>query len=122
MSKEEEYKILVVDDEEEICLLTKSFLSKRGYKVFTAGTEAEVLNIVNKEHPQLVLLDVRLKEVSGIDVLSKIKQVDNNSKVIMVTALDDEESISKAKSQGANEYITKPFTPDYLNELIEKIR
>ena len=114
----ETIKILVVDDEEEICALTRSFLVKRGYAVFTANNIAGAVDLVKKEGPKLVLLDVRLGDESGMDALQKIKEIDKNIKVIMVTALGDEESIRQAKSLGADDYITKPFTAAYLNDLI----
>ena len=111
-------KILVVDDEQEICEVTRSFLKKRNFCTFGATTEEEAINIVRKERPHIILLDVRLGEESGMDVLRKIKEIDNNVKVIMVTALVDEENIRQAKSLGADDYIAKPFTASYLNELI----
>lgn len=111
-------KILVVDDEKEICDLTKNFLVKRGYSVFTATNLAEAVELVKKELPKLVLLDVRLGNESGMDVLRKIKEFNKDVKVIMVTALGDEESIKQAKVLGADDYIAKPFTATYLNDLI----
>lgn len=114
----EAVKILVIDDEEEICALTRSFLVKRGYTVFTAETIAGAVDLVKKESPKLALLDVRLGDESGMDALRKIKEISKDIKVIMVTALGDEESIRQAKSLGADDYITKPFTAAYLNDLI----
>lgn len=111
-------KILVVDDEAEICEITRSFLRKKNYCTLGATRADEAIKIIRQEHPHLVLLDVRLGNESGMDVLRQIKEIDNNIKVIMVTALDDEESIDEAKSLGADDYIAKPFTASYLNELI----
>lgn len=110
--------ILVVDDEAEICAVTKSFLTKKNYDVITATDEPSALQAVESMHPGLILLDVRLGSVSGIDVLRKIKEINKDVKVIMVTALDDEESIQQAKSLGADDYITKPFTSDCLTKII----
>jgi len=118
----ETVKILVVDDEEEICALTKSFLGKRNYNVLTASNEKEALETIKKEHPQLVLLDILLGSTSGLDLLPKIKELDKNIKVVMLTAVEDEETILKAKSQGADDYISKPFTASFLDNLtVEKI-
>ncbi|MBM3245928.1 MAG: response regulator [Candidatus Omnitrophica bacterium] len=114
----EKIAILVVDDEKEICRLTQSFLAKRDYAVFTATDGAAAVELTKKERPRLVLLDVRLDNESGMEVLRRIKEVDKNIKVIMVTALDDEESIRQAKSLGADDYIAKPFTAAYLNDLL----
>lgn len=111
-------KILVVDDEEEICEITRSFLRKKNYCTLAATSGQEAIETVKKEKPNLVLLDVRLGSDSGMDVLQKIKEIDKDVKVIMVTALDDEDSIRQAKSLGADDYIAKPFTAAYLNDLI----
>jgi two-component system response regulator AtoC len=61
---------------------------------------------------------VRLGDASGMDVLQKIKEIDKDIKVIMVTALSDEESTREAESKGADGYIVKPFTAGYLDEII----
>jgi DNA-binding response OmpR family regulator len=111
-------KILIVDDERQICDLTKSLLGRRNYVCFSADAPAEAVELVKKEHPDLVLLDVRLGEISGLEVLAKIKELDSKIKVIMVTGLGDEVTVSEAKSLGADDYITKPFTADYLCNLI----
>jgi len=111
-------KILVVDDEKEICELTKSFLSRRNYETFTATNAQEAIGLTQKEQPQLVFLDLRLGSESGMDVLRKIKEINGNIRVIMITALDDEASIRQARSLGADDYITKPFTTKYLNDFI----
>jgi len=111
-------KILIVDDEEEICNITRSFLAKRDYTIFTATTGDDAINVVKKEQPHLMLLDVRLGSDSGLDILGKVKAIDKNIKVIMVTALDDEATIREAKTLGADDYIAKPFTAAYLNDFI----
>lgn len=114
----EKTRILVVDDEEEICQLTSRFLAKRDYQIFTATTLKEAIELVKKERPHLILLDVRLGSESGMDILRKAKEIDTNTKVIMVTALDDDETIRQAKALGADDYISKPFTAAYLNDFI----
>jgi len=111
-------KILVVDDEKEICELTKSFLARRNYETFTATNSQEAIGLTQKEQPQVVLLDIRLGSESGMDVLRKIKEINGSIRVIMITALDDEASIRQARSLGADDYITKPFTTKYLNDFI----
>ncbi len=113
-------KILIVDDEKDIREITQHFLQKRNYSAFIAANEAEAINLVKSEHPQLILLDLRLGSESGIDILRKIKGIDSNNKVIMVTGLGDEESSQQAKELGVNEFITKPFTAEYLHQLIVK--
>lgn len=111
-------KVLVVDDEEEICSLTCSFLAKRNFDAFSATNKDRALELVKSQRPALMLLDVRLGDDSGMDVLQKVKEIDKDIKVIMVTALGDEASIRQAKSMGADDYISKPFTAAFLNDLL----
>lgn len=116
-------RILVVDDEPDICETTKNFLTRRGHEVFTALTKEEALLQIKNKHPQIILLDIRLKEASGIDILKEAKQIDKDVKVVMVTALDDEQNMKQAKAWGADDYIAKPFTAAYLNDvLIQKLK
>ena len=113
-------KILVVDDEKDVCEVTRNFLEKRNYEAFVATTQEEAIAVIRNKHPHIVLLDVRLGSDSGIEVLRKAREFDQDTKFIMVTALDDEESVIQAKSLGADEYITKPFTAGFLNDLIAR--
>ncbi|MFA4842411.1 MAG: response regulator [Candidatus Omnitrophota bacterium] len=114
----EKTRILVVDDEQEICDVTRNFLAKRDYEVFTALNVQQAIDSLQKDKPHILLLDVRLGSESGMDILRKAKELDKNTKVIMVTALDDEETIRQSKSLGADDYITKPFTVDFLRDFV----
>ena len=115
-------KILVVDDEQEVLDVTCGFLRKKNYCTLGATTSNEAIEVLKKEEPQIVLLDVRLGNDSGLDVLQKIKDFNRSIKVIMVTALNDEASIWQAKTLGADDYIAKPFTStDLENLLLKKI-
>lgn len=116
-------KILVVDDEAEICAVTKSFLTKKNYSVMTAEDEPSAVQAVREWRPCLILLDLRLGSTSGIELLRKIKEIDKGLKVIMITGLGDEESIRQANSLGADGFVEKPFTADYLTKIIaEKLQ
>lgn len=115
-------RILVVDDEEDVRNVTRNFFTKRGYDVYTAKDEKSALEIVDMEHPHIILLDIGLGPESGtgFDILRKIRENDANKhiKIIMVTAWEDAESIQKARSLGADDYVSKPFTTDFLNNII----
>ena len=113
-------KILVVDDERDICDFVKNFFGERGYEVLTAASGDEALALAKSESPELVLLDVRMKGMDGIAALKHIKDHDRNMKVIMVTALDDQERMDEAKRLGACDYITKPLALDYLEQAVER--
>ncbi len=121
-NKPEKTKILVVDDDEKVCTLIKAFLTKHNYEVLTAFNSMQALETVQKEKPPLVLLDIRLGNESGLDIRPRIKAVSPKTDVIMVTAVQEEDSIRKAKTLGADSYITKPFTAAYLTDmLLQKI-
>jgi DNA-binding response OmpR family regulator len=111
-------KILVVDDDEDICELTRSFLRKRKYCTLAATSAEEAVRVAREDKPHLVLLDVRLGPDSGLDVLRRIKEIDRRIKVIMVSALNDDYSVNQAKSLGAEDFITKPFTVSQLDKVV----
>ena len=113
-------KILVVDDEHDICDFVKSFFSDRGYQVLTALNGDEAISIVKKEKPELVLLDIKMKGMDGIAVLKHIKDIDKSMIVIMVTALEDQDKMNEAYRLGAADYIAKPLVLDHLEETVNK--
>ena len=111
-------RMLVVDDELRICDFLKGFFSAKGYEVFSATSGEEAITQVPNLRPHIVLLDVRMPGLSGLDTLSRIKAINPELKVIMVTALDDDTLMAEAKSRGAADYITKPFSFDYLEGVV----
>lgn len=111
-------KILVIEDEEEARQVITSFLCRRGYNAFSIDTAKEAVELVKKEHPDITLLDIRLADGSGLDILKQIKEFDKNIKVVMVNVLEDEDTIRQAKSLGLDECVTKPVTIEYLNNII----
>lgn len=113
-------KILVVDDETDVCDFVRNFFQERGYMVMTALNGEEALSVVKRDHPQLVLLDIKMKGMDGIAVLKHIRDIDKTVKVIMVTALGDQDRINEACKLGACEYITKPLMLDYLERVVEQ--
>lgn len=114
-------KLLVVDDEHDICDFVSNFFGERGYEVFTALNGDEALSIVKKEKPELVLLDIKMEGMDGIATLKHLRAIDPNLKVIMVTALEDKDKMNEACKLGACEYITKPLELDHLEQAVEKI-
>lgn len=113
-------KILVVDDEHEVCDFVRNFFQERGYEVLTALNGDEAMAITRKEKPDLVLLDIKMNGMDGIATLKHLKEMDRNQKVIMVTALEDQDKMDEACRLGACDYITKPLVLDYLEQVVEK--
>ena len=111
-------KILVVDDEVEVVRLLKDFLTSKGYEVHTALNGTEAIALVKEVKPDIVLLDIIMPGISGIDTLKEIKKIDPTTAVIMITAVIDEELANRAVKLGAFDYITKPINIDYLETCV----
>ena len=115
-------KLLVVDDEGEICDFLKSFFEERNYNVATANSGEQALDRVKHDKPQVVLLDIKMPGMDGIQTLREIKNKFPKTKVIMVTAIETRDKIEECLRLGADNYITKPLSLEYLeNDVKEKI-
>ncbi|KIH76296.1 two component, sigma54 specific, transcriptional regulator, Fis family [Geoalkalibacter ferrihydriticus] len=114
------HKILVVDDEHLIRWSLEQNLSKQGYEVLTSGSGEDALRLIRDESPDLVLLDIQLPGINGLEVLQKAKDLDGELIVIMITALGVLETAVKAMRMGAYDYIGKPFNLDELAITIKK--
>jgi len=113
-------KILVVDDEHLIRWSLEQNLKKQGYEVVTAGNGEDALRLAREEQPDLVLLDIQLPGISGIEVLDKIKEFDEDIIVIMVTAHGGLDTAVNAMRLGAYDYVNKPFNLDELSIIVKK--
>ncbi len=113
-------KILVVDDEHLIRWSLEQNLKKQGYGVSTAGSGEDALRLLQEETPDLMLLDIQLPGMNGMEVLEKVKELEEDVIVIMVTALGVLETAVKAMRLGAYDYINKPFNLDELAIVIKK--
>ena len=111
-------KLLTVDDELDVCDFIRDFFTSRGYSVLLALTGKEALAVVKKESPKIVFLDIVMPDISGLEVLRQVKEFDPSIKVIMVSVADDKETREKAKALGADEFIRKPFSKRYLEEVV----
>ncbi len=111
-------KLLIVDDEIDIREFAKSFFKKREIDVFTASGGRQALDIISAEKPNLVLLDVRMEEMTGVDVLRELRKSDQNTKIIMVSGVEDEEVINETKVLGITGYIHKPLILEELEKIV----
>ncbi|MBF0474868.1 MAG: sigma-54-dependent Fis family transcriptional regulator [Deltaproteobacteria bacterium] len=112
--------VLIIDDETSIRESLDMYLSEKGLEVEAAGTGAEGLAAYHKYHPQVIILDIRLPDISGLDILKRIMETDHNAKVIMITAYHDMETTIEAMRQGAYDYIHKPIDVDELDHAVTK--
>ncbi len=111
-------KILILDDEKGLCDQLKKYFRKRGYTVFAVTNGKEALSVLKKESPQILVLDIRMDGISGLDVLKKAKEDNPKAKAVMITGLDDEATKKQATQLGSDEYLTKPFSYDVLERLV----
>ena len=112
-------KLLIVDDEAEICEFLKSFFEDRDFKVATANNGAAALQQVERFGPEVVLLDIQMPGMDGLQTLKKMKETHPQLKVIMVTAVETQEKIEEAMRLGADNYITKPLSLEYLEKDVQ---
>ncbi|MBD3380464.1 MAG: response regulator [Candidatus Omnitrophica bacterium] len=111
-------KILVVDDEIDICDFVKNFFKDRNFEVFVAHDGREALNLVESRRPDIVLLDVKMPVMDGMQALREIKKVNRKSRIIMITAVNDTDRIEEARRLGVYEYITKPLLLEQLERTV----
>lgn len=109
-------KILVIDDEPIVRTSCIRSLSPEGYEVKSASSGKEALELLEKESFNLVLLDLKMPDMDGIEVLKKIKDTWPDTKVVMITGYSTVETAVKTLKLGAFSYLEKPFTPDTLLE------
>ena len=113
-------RILIVDDEEDIRVVLKISLSDLGYEVFTAENGEEALRILKETNPPIVLTDIRMPVMDGIELLRKIKDGDPETEVIMITGHGDMDLAIKSLKHEATDFITKPIKEDILEIALKR--
>ena len=112
-------RVLVVDDELEFRKVLAEYLEDRGFDVMEAQDGEEALLRVPDFHPHIVLMDVMMAGMGGVEALRRIKTTAPETCVIMVTAVEDIDSARAALPPGASDYVTKPFSFQYLDSVLE---
>jgi DNA-binding response OmpR family regulator len=111
-------RLLVVDDEVDICGFVKGFFSERGFAVTSAYNGVEALEAVERERPDIMLLDVKMPVMDGLETLRRIRENSGTMMVIMITAIDEAETAEQAWAHGVTEYITKPLVLEQLEKTV----
>ncbi len=104
------YNILICDDQPDIVSALKIYLTPEGYRLFTASTGREVLDVMRREDIHLILLDIMMPEMDGITATARIREF-SNVPIILLTAKSETEDKVLGLNVGADDYITKPFVP-----------
>jgi len=107
-------KLLIVDDQAGIRMLLMEVFGAEGYETFQAANGKEALALVREQMPDLVLLDMKIPGMDGLEILKKIKEINRDIKVIMMTAYGELDIIKQATDLGALMHFTKPFDIDEL--------
>ncbi|WP_458124858.1 response regulator [Paenibacillus sp. Z3-2] len=110
----EDKKVLIVDDQNGIRILLMEVFGSEGYNTFQAPNGKIALEIVNNDKPDLVLLDMKIPGMDGLEILKHIKEIDPDIKVIMMTAYGELDMIKEATDLGALMHFTKPFDIDEM--------
>jgi len=112
--------ILVVDDDPDIREILKDRLDSLGYRVLTAAGAAEGLELLEKQNPQIVLLDIEMPGMSGLEALRQIRKKELDITVVMITAYGTIERAVEAIREGAYDFIPKPFEPDHIALIVQR--
>lgn len=113
-------KILIVDDQYGIRILLTVVLQKEGYTTFQAANGFQAIDITKEQAPDLVLLDMKIPGMDGIEILKRLKQHDETIKVIIMTAYGELDMIQEAKDLGALTHFAKPFDIDEIRKVVRE--
>ncbi|EKN64875.1 two-component response regulator [Neobacillus bataviensis LMG 21833] len=113
-------KILIVDDQFGIRILLNEVFQKEGYQTFQAANGVQALDIVTKHDPDLVLLDMKIPGMDGIEILKRMKVIDPDIRVIIMTAYGELDMIQEARDLGAITHFAKPFDIDDIRAAVRK--
>lgn len=114
-------KILIVDDEVGIVQEIKEFLTEEGFEVYAADTAKEGIRLIEEIQPDVIWIDVKLPDASGIDVLKACKEKSPKTKTIMVTGYVDQNVMDEAEAVGRDAFLQKPFDLLKITEEINRL-
>ena len=118
----EDIKVLVIDDEDGIREGSERILSRMGCEVYGASRGEEGLEILSSRKPHIVLLDLKMPGLDGMEVMRRIHEIDPNILVIIITGFATVETAIEAMKQGAYDFIPKPFEPDPLRIVVNRAK
>jgi two-component system response regulator (stage 0 sporulation protein F) len=113
-------KLLIVDDQFGIRILLNEIFQKEGYQTFQAANGVQALNLVQNENPELVILDMKIPGMDGLEILKRVKKINESIKVIIMTAYGELDMIQEAIDHGAITHFSKPFDIDEIIAAVKK--
>ncbi|MGA1875372.1 MAG: response regulator [bacterium] len=116
----DKHRILIVDDNENMCITLQDILLDEGYDVLVANSGQEALSVINAQSPHLIITDIRMPNIDGLELLQLVKSNHPRIEIIIMTAVGEVNSYLSAMKNGALEYITKPINPKILKTMIAK--
>ncbi len=120
MAQRAKLRVLVIDDDEDICLYLKEFLTREGFRVTTVTKALDALPEIKEGRHQVVLLDVRMPDVDGVELLQEIRTIDSDICVIVMTAYPSVESAVDTMKADAFDYLRKPFELEQLRQVVQR--
>lgn len=118
---EKDFRLLIVDDQQGVRRLLYEAFSDEGYHVKMAGGGQEALKMVSQEMPDLILLDIKMPFMNGLETLRELRKIGPEVPVLMMTAYGELEVVESAKKMGVRHYITKPFDLNEVRLLVKGI-
>lgn len=114
-----DFSLLIVDDQHGVRRLLQEVFAEEGYRVRTASGGEEALGMIAQEAPDLVLLDIKMPGMSGLETLSELRKKNNGMPVLMMTAYGDLEVVGQAKKLGVKHYLIKPFDLTEVRHMVK---
>ena len=114
-------KLLIVDDEPGIVEEVKSFFEEEGHKVYIADTGEDGIRLIRKLKPDILLIDMKLPDISGLRVLMSAKEMSPKSKTIVITGYVDQSLIDEAEKLGRDSFLQKPFNLEVLKNEVDRL-
>ncbi len=114
-------KLMIVDDNEGVRHLVSRWLERAGFSVSQAKDGAEALDLVKKDPPDIILADIRMPKVNGLELARTVKREFPGIKVVLMTAYSSPQTIAQARREGVDDYLEKPFTQDQVEKAARKV-
>ncbi len=114
-------KLMIVDDNEGVRHLVSRWLERAGFSVSQAKDGAEALDLIKKDPPDIILADIRMPKINGLELARMVKREFPDTKVVLMTAYSSPQTIAQAKREGVDDYLEKPFTQDQVEKTAREV-